>query len=122
MDKKRFHSVDEYISNFSGDINFRLKKIKKIINEIAPEAAEIISYNMPAYKIYGRILLYFAVHSKHIGLYAMPSAIIKYKKELSGYVTSKGTIQFPFDKPMPYDLIRKIVSFRVKENLNRLKN
>jgi uncharacterized protein YdhG (YjbR/CyaY superfamily) len=115
----RFKTVDEYIANHPKEVQIKLKKIQDIIKKVAPDSQEIISYNMPAYKIHGRILLYFAVHTEHIGLYAMPSAIVHYKKELIGYETSKGTIKFPKDKPIPYDLVRKIVKFRVNENLQK---
>jgi uncharacterized protein YdhG (YjbR/CyaY superfamily) len=114
-------NVDEYISLYPKEIQVKLKKLREIIKSSAPYSLEVISYNMPAYKVFGRILLYFAVHSKHIGLYALPSAIIEFKNELKGYETSKGTIQFPLDKPIPYDLVKKIVKYRVKENLERKK-
>ena len=117
--KNRFRTVDEYISIYPKNIQDILKKLRKAIKETAPDSQEIISYNMPAYKVYGRVLLYFAVHTEHIGLYAMPSAIIAFKKELIDYKKSKGTIQFPLDKPIPYDLTKKIVRYRVKENLKR---
>lgn len=117
MLNKRYKTVDEYVKNYPKDIQDKLNKIREIIKKEAPEAIEVISYNMPAYKIYGRILLYFAVHTSHIGFYAMPSAIIEFKKELDGFETSKGTIKFPNNKPIPKGLIKKIVKYRVKENL-----
>lgn len=116
---KKINTVEEYISNLPVKIQVVLKKLRKIIKESSPEIQEIISYNMPAYKLNGRILLYFAVHKEHIGLYAMPSANIKFKRELTNYETSKGGIRFPFDKQIPYDLIEKIVKFRIKENLKK---
>jgi uncharacterized protein YdhG (YjbR/CyaY superfamily) len=114
--KKTARNVDEYISFQTKEIQNNLKKLRMTIKSAAPEAIEIISYGMPAYKIHGRILLYFAVHTNHIGLYAMPSAIVFFKKELEGYETSKGTIRFPHDKPIPFGLIRKIIKYRVQEN------
>lgn len=117
--KKRFKNVDEYINAYPEKIKERLKKIRAIVKKEAPEAEEVISYNMPAYKFHG-MLLYFAVHTAHIGLYATPSATIKFKKELSEYETSKGGIRLPFDKPISYDLIRKIVKYKVKENTERM--
>ena len=116
---KRFKSVDEYVNQFSDEVKIDLNNIRDLVKKGSPEVIEIISYNMPAYKVYGRILLYFAVQTKHIGFYAMPSAIVKFKKELTGYETSKGTIRFPLDKPIPYELVKKIVKFRVEENLKR---
>jgi uncharacterized protein YdhG (YjbR/CyaY superfamily) len=118
--KKIFKNVDEYIDAYPENIGERLKKIRAIVKKEAPEAEEVISYNMPAYKFHG-MLLYFAVHTSHIGLYAMPSAIIAFRKELKDYETSKGGIKFPFDKQISYDLIRKIVKYKVKENLERMR-
>ena len=88
------------------------------MQKAVPEAEELISYQMPAYKFHG-ILLYFAAYSSHFGFYAMPEAIIRFKDKLKTYKTSKGTIQFPVGKPLPLSLISEIVKFRVKENLDR---
>jgi len=118
-DDKKVSSVDEYISKSPKAIQPSLKKLRKTIKEAAPQAEEIISYNMPAYKIYGRILLYFAAHTEHIGVYALPSANIEFKKELYGYETSKGTVKFPFSKPIPYELVGRMVKFRAKENMKK---
>ena len=118
-DDKNVSSVDEYISKSPKAIQPSLKKLRKTIKEAAPQAEEIISYNMPAYKIYGRILLYFAAHTEHIGVYALPSANIEFKKELYGYETSKGTVKFPFSKPIPYELVGRMVKFRAKENMKK---
>lgn len=120
MDNSKFKTVEEYILSFSKDIQERLNQLRKIIKEEATKAEEKISYNMPSYMLKGR-LLYFAVHTNHIGLYALPSANIKFKDELRDYETSKGTIKFPHNKPLLTDLIRKIVKFRVKENLEKSK-
>jgi uncharacterized protein YdhG (YjbR/CyaY superfamily) len=116
---KKINTVEEYIALSPKEMQANLKKLRRVIREAAPEAQEIISYNMPAYKIYGRILLYFAAHKEHIGLYAMPSANIEFKKELKGYETSKGGIRFPFEKPIPIDLIKKMIKFRINENLKK---
>lgn len=109
-------NVDQYISSFPKDTQKLLKQLRTTIKKAAPEADEVISYQMPAYNFYGR-LVYFAAYEKHIGFYPMPSAIENFKNELSTYNTSKGTVQFPLDKPLPLPLITKITSFRVKENL-----
>src|SRR5581483_1964061 len=114
----QFETVDEYIAAQPKEIELKLDAIRKIVKEDAPEAAEKISYRIPYYSLNGR-LLYFAAQSHHIGIYAMPSAIRKFTKELEPYSTSKATIRFQYDKPLPVGLIRKIVKFRVKENLQK---
>ncbi len=111
---KRFKTIDEYIELFPKNIRERLEIIRGIINKNAPGAVEVISYNMPAFKLNG-ILVYFAAFDKHIGLYPYPSAVTSFKKELSNYKTGKSTIQFPHDKKLPVTLIAKIVKFRMKE-------
>jgi len=88
------------------------------IREAAPDAEETISYRMPTFTLKGN-LVHFAAHKKHIGLYPTPSGIEKFENELSGYRSSKGAVQFPLDKPIPFDLMSEIVKFRVKENLER---
>ena len=114
MSKKRFKNIDDYISEFPQDIQDLLKKLRHVIKEAAPDAFETISYQMPTFKINGN-LVHFALQKNHIGFYPTPSAIIESKEELSEYKTSKGAIQFTLDKPIPYDLVKRIVEFRVKE-------
>lgn len=92
-----------------------LEKIRAIVREVAPDVVESINYQMPAYKLNGKNLVYFAAWKSHIGFYALPSGTAAFKKELEPYHTAKGSIQFPLDQPMPYDLIRDIVVFRLKE-------
>ena len=118
---RKTSTIDGYINEFPHEIQYTLKKLRNTVKESAPGSEEIISYGMPAFKIHGKILVYFAVSKNHIGFYALPSAIIKFKKELSSYSTSKGTIRFPLDEPIPYVLIRKIVEYRVQENLQKKK-
>ncbi len=113
--KKLGNSVDEYISGQSKEAQVLLKQLRSIIVKTAPKANEVLSYHMPAYKYHG-MLLYFAAHKNHVGLYPMPSALKQFQKELVGYKTSKSTIQFPLDKKLPVMLIKKIVKFRVREN------
>ena len=110
--------VDEYISMFPDKIQELLNKVRSTIKEAAPEAEEVISYQMPAYKYHG-MLIYFAAFKNHIGLYPMVSAINKFKEELSVYKGAKGSVQFPHNKPLPLALISKIVKFRVSENLEK---
>ena|SRR3989338_4862138 len=109
---KRPKNINEYIKTFPKNVAKMLRTIRDIVNEISPKAVEVISYGMPVFKLNGRILLYFAAHTNHIGMYPYPSAVAVFGKELSKYKTGRSTIQFPFDKPLPETLIRKIVKFR----------
>lgn len=109
-------NVDDYINSFPGNIRVRLKQIRRIIKKYAPEAEESISYNMPAYKLNGKPLVYFSGFNNHIGFYATPSGHSAFSDELSGYKQGKGSVQFPYDKPLPLNLITQIVKFRVEEN------
>jgi uncharacterized protein YdhG (YjbR/CyaY superfamily) len=93
-----------------------LKKIRWIIKNCAPDAIESMAYGMPAYKTYGKPLVYFAGFKKHLGFYATPTGHQQFSKELSIYKQGKGSVQFPLDKPIPYDLVQKMVQFRVNEN------
>ncbi len=113
--------IDEYIAGFPKDIQNNLEQIRSTIKKVAPEAEESIGYGMPAFKTNGRPLVYFAAFKNHIGFYAIPTGHSEFAKELSNYKQGKGSVQFPLDKPMPLNLITKIVRFRVKENLQRIK-
>ncbi|MCK9641576.1 MAG: DUF1801 domain-containing protein [Prolixibacteraceae bacterium] len=115
------NEVDQYISTFSAEVREIMVQIRAIIKDAAPDAVEMIAYKMPAYKTEGRPLVYFAGFKNHIGLYALPSGHIQFASELSHYQQGKGSVQFPLDKPIPYDLIKKIVEFRAKENSLRAK-
>lgn len=109
-------NIDEYIAAFPEDVQERLQKIRAIIREAAPNATEAISYQMPTFKLEGN-LVHFAAYKNHIGFYPIPTGIEKFEAELAAYKRSKGAVQFPLDQPMPYDLIGRIVTFRVQENL-----
>jgi uncharacterized protein YdhG (YjbR/CyaY superfamily) len=111
-----FKTVDEYIKSFPTDIQTLLKKVRETIKKSAPDAVESIAYGMPAYKTNGKPLVYFAGFKKHIGFYATPTGHAEFADELSTYKQGKGSVQFPLDKPIPYELIKRIVAFRVKEN------
>jgi uncharacterized protein YdhG (YjbR/CyaY superfamily) len=111
-----FVSTDEYIAAFPEEIQTILEKIRATIKTAAPDAQEKISYQMPTFDLKGN-LVHFAAFKNHIGFYPTPTGIEKFKKELSAYEGAKGSVQFPLDQPIPYDLISKIVKFRVKENL-----
>jgi uncharacterized protein YdhG (YjbR/CyaY superfamily) len=110
--------VDDYISGFPKNTREILEELRATIRKAAPEAEELVSYQMPAFKYHG-MLVYFAVYKNHIGFYPTPSGIEAFKKELSIYKGAKGSVQFPMDNPLPLNLISKIVKFRVKENLER---
>jgi len=114
--KKAFNSIDEYIAQFPEDVQKKLKELRKVIKASAPDAEERISYQMPAFKSNGN-LVYFAAYEKHIGFYPTSSGIKAFEHELSVYEVSKGTVRFPIDKPLPMELISKIVKFRVDEDL-----
>jgi len=117
-DKIPAKDIDEYIANFSVEIQIMLNTIRETIRNNALEAIETISHSMPAFKFHG-MLVYFAAYNHHIGFYPGVSAIESFKNELKGLKNAKGTIQFPLDKPLPIDLISKIVQFRVTENTKK---
>jgi uncharacterized protein YdhG (YjbR/CyaY superfamily) len=108
-------TVDEYINNFPAEIQSLLQKVRKTIKTSAPKAEEVISYGIPGYKYYG-MLIFFSAWKEHISIYPAPRTHEAFKKELSAYKGGKGTAQFPFDTPIPYDLIKRITQFRVKSN------
>lgn len=114
--KKEIKSVEQYIKTFPEDVQILLDKLRRLILEIAPKATEGIAYGMPAYKTQGRPLVYFAAYKKHIGFYATPTGHAAFAEELSVYKQGKGSVQFPLDQAIPFDLIERIVEFRVKEN------
>jgi uncharacterized protein YdhG (YjbR/CyaY superfamily) len=115
-DHSAINSIDEYIAAFPEDVKKILRELRTVIQAAAPEAAEKISYQMPTFFLKGN-LVHFAAFKKHIGFYPTPSGIEAFKGELSIYEGAKGSVQFPIDQPMPLELIRKIVKFRVAENL-----
>ena len=112
--------IDMYISGFPKETQLLLEQIRTTIKKVAPKAAEVISYGMPAFKLNG-MLVWFAGYKKHIGFYPKASGINAFKKELSVYKGAKGSVQFPLDKKLPLGLITKIVKFRLKENLEKEK-
>ncbi len=120
MDKDRrvAATVDEYIAGYPPEVRERLKALRQVIKEAAPDATEKISYGMPTFVLHGN-LIHYAAHKAHIGIYPMPSAVDQFRDELSSYQNAKGSVQFPLDKPMPYDLIARIVRFRVQENARK---
>ncbi len=113
---KEIKSIDDYIIQFPVEIKSKLETIRTAIKKAAPKSVEVISYGMPAFKM-NKVLVYFAVGKNHIGFYPTPNPIKVFSRELEGYKTSKGAIQFPLDKKVPLALISKITKFRVKEDL-----
>ncbi len=113
--EKSIEDVDSYIAGFPPDTQEQLQHIRNIIKKVAPKAEEVISYQMPAYKLDG-MLVYFAGYKGHIGFYPTPSAIKAFKDELSIYKGAKGSVQFPLGEKLPASLITKIVKFRIAEN------
>jgi uncharacterized protein YdhG (YjbR/CyaY superfamily) len=111
-----FKNVDEYIASYPSPVRDLLAEVRAVIRKAAPEAEESLSYGMPAYKTNKRPLVYFAGFRNHIGFYATPTGHSEFAKELSVYKQGKGSVQFPLDKPIPFDLISRITKFRVEEN------
>ncbi|HEY4156360.1 MAG TPA: DUF1801 domain-containing protein [Puia sp.] len=118
MKSEKAGGVDQYIAGFPKETQKLLQEIRMTIRQVAPDAEEGISYQMPAYKDHG-ILVYFAGYKNHIGFYPTASGIAAFRKELSAYKGAKGSVQFPLDKPLPLALISKILAFRLKENLKK---
>jgi len=119
--KNTVNSIDEYIAKFPEEVQRILIELRAVIKESAPDAEERISYQMPTFALKGN-LVHFAAYKNHIGFYPTPNGIQAFKKELSIYEGAKGSIKFPIDRPLPLELISKIVKFRVTENLKNAKN
>lgn len=118
MEKTGFKTIDEYIRSFPDKDQEVMQKIRHTILNAAPKAKEVISYQMPTFRQNG-ILVHFAAFSNHYSLFPTPSAVVAFSDDLTGYETSKGTVKFPKDNPIPYDLIAKIVRFKVQENAEK---
>lgn len=116
--RKTPKNFDDYLDRFPKEVQQRLRKMRLTVKKAAPQAKETISYGIPAFILNG-MLVWFAAFKNHIGFYPRTSAIAAFKKELSAYKGAKGSVQFPFDKPLPFSLIGRIVKFRVKENLSK---
>lgn len=117
--KIQFKTIDEYIEASPEDVQGILERMRQTIQKAAPEAVEAISYQMPTFKLDGKNLVHFAAFKNHVGFYPTPSGIKAFEKELSQYKGGKGSVQFPIDKPVPYDLVKKIVMFRMNENMKK---
>jgi uncharacterized protein YdhG (YjbR/CyaY superfamily) len=115
---RQFKTIDEYIDTFPEHVQRILNELRQTIREAAPEADETINYQMPTFALNGN-LVHFAAFQNHIGFYPTPTGIEAFKQELSRYKGAKGSVQFPIDEPLPLPLIRRIVEYRVKENIER---
>jgi uncharacterized protein YdhG (YjbR/CyaY superfamily) len=115
---REFKTIEEYINTFPEKVRNILNELRQTIRDAAPDAEETISYQMPTFRLNGN-LVHFAAFKNHIGFYPTPSGIEAFKDELSSYTGAKGSVQFPIDQPLPLSLIRRIVEFRVRENLER---
>jgi uncharacterized protein YdhG (YjbR/CyaY superfamily) len=111
-------TIDDYIAGFPPEVQTILERVRTLIREVAPEAKETISYQIPTFTLHGN-LVHFAAFAKHIGFYPTPTGIAAFAEELSPYKGNKGSVQFPLDQPMPYELMRRMVEFRVRENRER---
>jgi uncharacterized protein YdhG (YjbR/CyaY superfamily) len=118
---KKPANIDEYISGFPEEAQEKLQLIRSAVKQIVPDATEVISYGMPAFKLNG-MLVWFAAYKNHIGFYPKSSGIKAFEKELSVYKGAKGSVQFPLDRPLPLELITQIVKFRVTENLGKVQS
>lgn len=116
--KTAFHSLDQYIAQFTPEVQEILNTLRKVIQESAPEAKEKISYQMPTFDLHGN-LVHFAAFKNHIGFYPAPRGIEAFKDRLAQYKGAKGSVQFPIDQPLPYELISEIVKFRVADNIKK---
>jgi len=114
-ERKKFKNIDEYIRMFPDNVQVLLEQVRLTVRRAVPEAVETISYRMPAFRLNGKVLVYFAAWEKHIGFYPTPSGTEAFDKELSHYKRAKGSIQFPMNEPMPLDLIGRIARFRADE-------
>jgi uncharacterized protein YdhG (YjbR/CyaY superfamily) len=118
MKKRQSSTISRYIAGFPGSVRAQLARLRAAIRKLVPGAKETIAYGIPTFVLNGN-LVHFAGYKTHIGFYPTSTGISRFKKELARYHTSRGTVQFPLDKPLPLGLIRKIVRFRIKENLER---
>lgn len=115
---KKFETVDQYIAGFPAEVQAILQELRRVVASAAPAAEECISYQIPTFKLHGN-LVHFAGYNNHIGLYPAPSGISRFEERIASYKHAKGSLRFPLDKPIPYDLVAEIVQFRVKENVRK---
>lgn len=118
--KTVFTNIDEYITSFPSEVQSKLNQFRELIHSLVPDIKETMTYQMPTFVLNGN-LVHFAAYKKHIGFYPAPSGISNFLGEISKYKYAKGSVQFPLDQDLPIDLISRIVIFRVKENLSKVK-
>ena len=118
--RRHFQTIDEYINTFPKEVQDILEKLRQTIQKAAPGATQTINYGIPTFQLHGN-LVHFGAYKNHLGFYPTPGAIEAFKKELSGYKGAKGSVQFPINQPLPLELIRTIVKYRMKENEERKK-
>lgn len=117
--KEQFATIDEYIASFPLDIREKLDGIRAVIRKTAPDAEEAIRYGIPTFRQNGSNLVHFAAFKDHLSFFPTPSGVAKFRKELSAFKVSKGTVQFPISGPVPYDLVERITRFRAEESRER---
>lgn len=108
-------SIDDYIDGFPADVQSRLRKIRKLVLEVVPEAVELISYRIPAFKLQGRVLIYFAAFKEHLGMYPAPYEVSQFENVLARYGAGKGTLRFPHDKALPLAVIKRVLVYRAQQ-------
>jgi uncharacterized protein YdhG (YjbR/CyaY superfamily) len=116
---KKFETIEEYIESFPKDVQMILNKLRDTVRKAAPRATESISYDMPTFKIEGKRLVYFSAWKNHIGFYSIPKGDKTFRRQISPYQGEKGSLRFSLEKPIPYDLVSKIVRLRLKEVQDR---
>jgi uncharacterized protein YdhG (YjbR/CyaY superfamily) len=121
MRGKKPETIDAYIALFPREVQDRLERLRRVIQQAAPNAEEAIRYQMPTFRLAGKNLVHFAAFAHHIGFYPIPSGITAFKKELSVYKQGKGSVRFPLNQPLPYDLVKQIVRYRVDETMASMK-
>ena len=119
MKRPTYSTIDEYIADFPPEVQVVLQKIRRAIQRAAPKAEEVISYQIPAFKLNGKVLIYFAAFKKHVSVYPAPRTAPEFKDELAQYKGGKGTIQFPVGHRIQFDLIRRMVKFKINNNLDK---
>jgi uncharacterized protein YdhG (YjbR/CyaY superfamily) len=116
MERRKFKTVNEFIDSFEGETHAALKKLRQLIKQSIPKAEEVISYNIPCYKIDGKYLIYFAGYAKHVSVYPIPKKYpISFQKEIDKYKAGKGTLKFQLDKPLPVEFIQKVINYHLKD-------
>lgn len=121
MQMKEVSTIDEYIKLYPKEVQHTLQELRKVIKEAAPQATEAISYGLPTFKLHGKNLVHFGAYKTHIGFYPTPSGIDEFKDELSPYISGKGTVTFPLNADIPFNLILRIVRFRTVDEIKRAK-